>query len=248
MDRTRTALREMARDDPELAARLVLQTLPAAAARIRGPLRYTLTVGELGTWLVDVDGMLGGRVRIRGKRRRAMRLRAMSSAGELSMADALASGGQLDPDAVYRSLAYLIDPDWTRGHRFTIAYELTGEGGGRWYVHVNDGERVRVTTEPPAEPVAGTTRVSVYTFRGLVAGQITPAQSMREQLADVEGDIFPTVVVGRWIERAQGRDDAEMQREARQRAIQARRAGSWGGSANGAAPAASGNGAGAQVS
>src|SRR5918911_3336071 len=273
MDRTRTALREMARDDPELAARLVLKTLPAAAARIRGPLRYTLTVGELGTWLVDVDGnggarveqgangevdfalstdaaglaamaaggspvrlMLGGRVRIRGKRRRALRLRAMSSAGELSMADALAAGGQLDPDAVYRSLAYLIDPEWTRGHRFTIAYELTGEGGGRWYVHVNDGERVRVTTEPPDEPVAGTTRVSVDTFRGLVAGQITPAQSMREQLADVEGDIFPTVVVGRWIERAQGRDDAELEREAHQRAIQARRAGSWGSASNGAAP------------
>src|ERR671933_3036007 len=62
MDRTRTALREMARDDPELAARLVLQTLPAAAARIRGPLRYTLTVGEMGTWLVDVDGNGGAHV------------------------------------------------------------------------------------------------------------------------------------------------------------------------------------------
>src|SRR2546421_10661789 len=55
MDRTRTALREMAREDPELAARLVLQTLPAAAARIRGPLRYELAVGDMGTWLVVVD-------------------------------------------------------------------------------------------------------------------------------------------------------------------------------------------------
>src|SRR3954469_14789150 len=55
MDRTRIALRAMAREDPELAARLVLQTLPAAAARIPPPLRYELTVGDLGTWLVSVD-------------------------------------------------------------------------------------------------------------------------------------------------------------------------------------------------
>jgi ribonucleoside-diphosphate reductase beta chain len=271
----------MAREDPELAARLVLQTLPAPAARIPPPLRYELTVGDLGTWLVSVDDsgarveqgangevdfrlwtdesglaqmaagasplrlMLGGKVRIRGKRRRALKLRAMGDADDLSMADALAGGAQLDPDAVYRSLPYLIDPEWTRGHRFTVGYELTGEGGGRWFVHVNDGERLRVTTEPEGE-VDGRTRVTVDTFKGLVSGQITPAQSMREQLADVEGEIFPTVLVGRWIERAQGRDDAEMAREARQRAVQAARAGSWGGSANGAS--ANGHGASEQVS
>src|SRR5437870_2831258 len=54
MDRTRTALRQMAREDPELAARLVLQSLPAAAARISPPLAYDLIVGELGTWRVAV--------------------------------------------------------------------------------------------------------------------------------------------------------------------------------------------------
>src|SRR5438874_2735008 len=122
MDRTRTALRDMAREDPELAARLILQTLPAAAGRIPPPLRYDLSVGDMGTWRVSVedgagarverrdeadgdgDGqvdfslstdpaglaamaagasplrlMLGGRVRIHGKRRRALKLRAMSS-------------------------------------------------------------------------------------------------------------------------------------------------------------------------
>ena len=273
MDRTRTALREMAREDPELAARLVLQTLPAAAAKIKGPLRYELTVTNFGTWTVVVDEnggarmepgqngevdfalsmnpetlaqmaaganpmrlMLGGKVRIRGKRRRALALRAMGDGSDLSMADALAGGATLDADAVYRSLAYMVDPEWTRGHSFTIAYEVVGEGGGRWFVHVNDGERLRVTTEPPAGPVAATTRVSLETFTGLMSGQITPAQSMREQRAEIEGEIYPIVMLGRWIDRSQGRDDAELQREAQQRAIQARRAGSWGSSTNGAMP------------
>src|SRR5204863_6123786 len=197
-------------------------------------------LAELAAGVSPLRLMLGGIVRIRGKRRRAMRLRAMSSANGLSMADALAGGAQLDPDAVYRSLAYMIDPEWTRGHSFAIAYELSGEGGGRWYVHVDDGARVRVTTDPPERDVAATTRVSVETFKRLVSGEVTPAQSMREQLAEIDGDIYPTVLVGRWIERAQGRDDAELEREKRQREVQARRAGSWGGvgATNGAAPRA----------
>ena len=176
--------------------------------------------------------MLQRRVRIRGKRRRAIKLRAMASADGLSMADAVAGGAKLDADAVYRALEYLIDPEWTRGHRFVVAYEITGEGGGKWFVHVNDGDRLRVTTQPVEAD--GTTRVTIDTFVGLITGRITPAQSMREQLAEVEGQLFPTVLVGRWIDRAQGRDDDELAREVHQREIQARRAGSWGGARNGA--------------
>src|SRR2546423_2095584 len=167
MDRTRTALRQMTREDRELAARLVLQSLPAAAARISPPLAYDLIVGELGTWRVgvtdagatverrdpssdngaptDVDFrletdpaglaamaagasplrlMLGGRVRIHGKRRRALKLRAMSAGDDVSLADAAAAGRTLGPGAVYRSPAYPLPPAWTRGHRLLLAYEI----------------------------------------------------------------------------------------------------------------------------
>src|SRR3954467_13600365 len=55
-DRTKVALQEMAREDPELAARLVLQSLPAVARRIRGPLTYDLSVEGLGSYRVTVDG------------------------------------------------------------------------------------------------------------------------------------------------------------------------------------------------
>jgi ribonucleoside-diphosphate reductase beta chain len=268
----------MARDDPELAARLVLQTLPAAAARLRGPISYDLDVGELGTWRVSAgadgtsverrpDGserdpsvdftmttdagglallaagrsplrlMLGGRVRIRGKRRRAMRLRAMSNGPDPSLGDAIQAGGQLDPDAVFRALEYMIDPEWTRGHRFAVVYELTGDGGGRWRVDVNDGERVRVVADPPVDGANATMQISVDTYRRLIAGELTPAQSMREQHTRVEGEIYPGTLLGRWMDRSQGRDDAELAREARQREVQAARAGTWGSAVNGTSPA-----------
>jgi ribonucleoside-diphosphate reductase beta chain len=279
-ERRRQALRRIAADDPELAARLVLMTLPAAAARIPGTLAYVLELDGLGSYRISVsdgrarvdpdrglappdprgewpvgDGsdevdfrlsadpatlvelatgaspmglMLSGRLRIRGKRRRALKLRAMS-AGDIGLDEVVANGGRLDPDIMYRSLPYLIDPDWTRGHRFTIRYVVEGEG--TWDLRVRDGEAISVGREDGE--VDATVRLSSDTYQRMAAGEITPNEGMRSRLTDVEGKIFPVTLVGRWIDRAQGRDDAEMKREERQRRIQAERAGAYDGDGEG---------------
>src|SRR5688572_8347364 len=62
MDRTEQALAQMAKDEPELAARLVLQTLPAAAAKVQGPLSYVLAVDGLGDYTVVIDERGGASV------------------------------------------------------------------------------------------------------------------------------------------------------------------------------------------
>jgi ribonucleoside-diphosphate reductase beta chain len=272
-DRTEIALQEMARENPELAARLVLQALPAAAKRIRGPVSYDLVIDGVGSRHVDVGGdgqvsvtetangstdfamhtdaeglalmasgtsplklMLRGRLKIRGSRRKAMRLRAMSNGDGLGMADALAAGATVDPDAIYRALPYLIDPEWTRGHSFTVAYDGTGEGGGKWFVNVRDGERIVVSDQPLNGEPGTTTHVSYDTFQKLLGGAITPAEAMAHQLTQVDGEIYPITLLGRWIERSQGRDDDELERERRQRELQARRAGTWGGVATNGKP------------
>jgi ribonucleoside-diphosphate reductase beta chain len=279
MDRTRVALKAMAQEDPELAARLVLQTLPGAASRISGRLTYDMDVQGLGNWRVavadgsakvepvDGDGnadfrlsmdartlaelaagagpvglMLSGRLHVHGKRRRALRLRALGDARP-SLSEVVANGGKVEPDLLYRSLAYLIDPAWTRGHRFVVCYELTGEGCGRWYVHVNDGERVRVTTDAPEGGPDCTFSFSPETFNGLVAGTLTPTDAARFQHTKMEGKTYYGTLLGRWIDRSQGNDDEELEREQRQRELQQRRLGSWGG-AIGSVPAATSAGQG----
>ena len=74
------------------------------------------TLADLATGAHGPLGlMMRGKLRIRGKRRKAMKLRKMSS-GELSMADVVEAGGTLDPDVLYRSLPYLVEPEWTKGH------------------------------------------------------------------------------------------------------------------------------------
>src|SRR5712692_7229553 len=50
------ALRRMAKDDPELAARLVLHSLPAAAAQLPAGLSYRVEVEGLGAWRVSANG------------------------------------------------------------------------------------------------------------------------------------------------------------------------------------------------
>ena len=260
MDRTREALRTMAREDPELAARLVLQTLPAAVAKIPPPIAYDLEVQGLGTRRVVVENgtasvtepngdreldfrlitdpeglallaaggspmrlLVGGKIRIRGKRRRAMKLRAMAEGADPTLGDAVRAGAELDTDAVFRSLPYMIDPAWTVGHSFSVAYDI--EGAGRWVIHVNDGQRPTVDTEGEA---ASTARISADTYRELLIGDLSPAESMRSQRTLVDGPVYPVTLLGRWIDRSQGRDDEELRREAAQREVQERRTGTWG--------------------
>jgi ribonucleoside-diphosphate reductase beta chain len=267
------ALRAIAAGDPELAARLILMTLPATASQIHGDLVYDLEVEGLGVRRVSVAGgrarveespdddgepdfrirtdprtlvdlatgdsgpirlMLSRRLRIKGRRRSALRLQEMSSA-RVDLGHVVDAGGTLDPDVLYRSLPYLIDPAWTTGHDFTVGYEVTGEGGGDWYVRVRDGERVDVTREPPdGREVDGTARISFDAYQRMAAGKVSPSKAMQIQLTVIEGQIHPVTVLGRWIDRAQGGDVAELKREETQRRQQAWRARPAAG--NGAAP------------
>ena len=52
--------------------------------------------------------------------------------------------------------------------------------------------------------------------------------------------MYPVTVVGRWIERSEGRDDPELERERRQAEVQGRRA-TWGSSLNGAGDSGQGD-------
>jgi ribonucleoside-diphosphate reductase beta chain len=277
MDRTAQAMERMAAEEPELAARLFLQMLPAVAQRLDGPLTYDLAVEGMGTWRVAVDAggggarverlpdgangqvdftiagdaagiaalaaresplklMMRGDLHITGKRRRALKLRALANGPEPTIAEALAAGAELDADAIYRSLPYMIDPEWTRGHDFTVVYAIPGVG--EWYVQVSDGRQVTVSSDG-GETDARIT-LSLDTYRGLVSGSMTPPQAMQRHLIDIEGEIYPTTLLGRWIDRSQGRDDAELEREQRQRAVQERRLGSWGGQRTNGTPLAAG--------
>jgi ribonucleoside-diphosphate reductase beta chain len=282
------ALRRMADSEPELAARLVVQSLPVAAAPLPADLSWRLEVDGVGAWEVTgngnggaalvepVDGanghgdfsletdpaglaslaagasplglILRRRMRLRGKRRKALALRAMDP--EAGPGELVRLGLPIDPDLLYRSLAYAFEPEWTRGERFAIAFELYGEEGGRWVVAVDDGEvgvRREALGDATQAPEAGTNgfgpavgtivRVSVETWRRLLSGELSPTAAAELGLTQIEGELHPATLFGRWADRAAGVDGPELERETRQREVQQRRAGAWGSAGNGRAPA-----------
>ena len=258
------ALRRMAESDPELAARLIVQSLPAAAANLPEGLNYRLELEGLGAWTVSSFGgrakvaeVLAGadlngeafaistdaetlarvasgrnpvgplarrRLKLRGRRRKALALRRLST--EASPRDLARLGQPVDADLIFRSLAYAIEPEWTRGHRFTVAYQLVGDGGGTWRVEVDDG-RVRVERGLGEDPDA-IVRIRYSDWLKLLSGELTPPDSMRLGKTEVDGKIPAVTRLGRWIDRAEGVDGPELEREERQRRRQAENAGSWG--------------------
>ncbi len=258
------ALRRMAESDPELAARLILQSLPAAAAKLPEGMSYRLELDGLGAWTVssfggrakvaevlagaDLNGeafaistdaetlarvasgrnpvgpLMSGRLKLRGRRRKAMALRRLDP--DAGPRDLARLGHPVDADLVFRSLPYAIEPEWTRGHRFTVAYQLVGEGGGTWRVEVDDGT-VRVERGLGERPDA-IVRIRYSDWLALLSGELTPPDAMRLGKTEVEGQIPPVTRLGRWIDRAEGIDGPELEREQRQRRIQSENAGSWG--------------------
>jgi ribonucleoside-diphosphate reductase beta chain len=264
----------MAESEPELAVRLMLQSMPVAAANLPQGLSYRLELEGMGSWRVnalgdraevvevnegpDLNGdafaistdprtlvrlaaganplpaLASRRLRLRGKRRKALALRKLATdAGPRELA---AKGLPVDPDLLLRSLAYAIEPEWTRGHQFKIAYDLVGEGGGTWTVEVDDG--VIRTSRGLAEDAGSTVRMRFGDWVRLLSGELSPTDAMRLGLTELDGDVPPVTLMGRWIDRAEGVDGPELEREARQRRIQAEQAGAWGSkiSSNGAGP------------
>ena len=260
----RRALRRMAESDPELAVRLILQSLPAAAADLPDGLSYRVELEGLGAWTVsslggrakiaevlagaDLNGeafaistdaetlarvasgrnpvgpLARGRLKLRGRRRKALALRRL--APDAGPRDLARLGLPVDADLVFRSLPYAIESEWTRGHNFTVAYQLVGEGGGTWRVEVDDG-RVQVERGLGQDPDA-IVRIRYSDWLKLLSGELTPPDSMRLGKTEIEGRIPPVTLLGRWIDRAEGIDGPELEREERQRRRQAENAGSWG--------------------
>ena len=261
------SLARMAREEPELAAKVLVTALPAAAASVPGRLEYRLVLDGLGAYHVAVDGgsaevteehpaapngetdftletdaetfarlaagasplrlMLGGKLHVRGKRRRALRLRHMD--GHLTMRDIVRAGVTPNPDLLYRALPYAIDPEWTRGHRFCMQYVIDSDHAaeeGEWFIVVDDGSIAMVESAPEGGPDS-IVRMSHATWLALVSGELIPNEAMRRGLVQVDGRMFPVTLMGRWIERSEGRDDAELERELRQAAVQQRRV-TWG--------------------
>jgi hypothetical protein len=94
---------------------------------------------------------------------------------------------------VYQALRWAIEPSWTRGHRFCVAHEVTGERGETCYVAATEGRRLSVSLTP-AEEVTATVRTPDEDFLAFVSG--LPART------EVTGDEAHVAQLRAWIAQA----------------------------------------------
>jgi hypothetical protein len=145
-------------------------------------------------------------VEVRGSRRR---LRALRRARQrpLELWDLASAGIDVWPGLLLLALAEAIDPRWSVGERFTIAFEVDqpaqGTVSATLHVQVRDGAPLAVSSTPH-EPPAATVRLSERAFMCMLAG--TPLPVGARILLD--GDPGTLELLIEWVDRAQGRSSA----------------------------------------
>ena len=157
-----------------------------------------LTFAEL---LAGVDHRIGrwrGPARFSGSRRKLDVLRALP-ATSISLSEAARAGAALEPSLVYRTLSYAVHPSWTRGERFTLAQEITGERPETWYLSARDGAGMTVSASPPEEGVEATVSMARKTFGLMLRGEDVPSGAR----PTVRGELRVVDLVRAWMDRAQ---------------------------------------------
>jgi prefoldin subunit 5 len=137
-------------------------------------------------------------LRIRKGRRRARRF-LKSRRRPIALADLAVVGVDVWPGLLLLAMAEAIDPDWTDGRRFELAFEIEETAGIVIYVRVCDGESIQVSRTAAGQPAA-TISLSGHALICLLAGTQPPA----EHRTLVSGDVTAVDTFLQWTARAQG--------------------------------------------
>ncbi len=142
-------------------------------------------------------------LKLHGSRRRARTLwRARRR--PLALWDLAAGGIDVWPGLLLLALAEAIDPRWSAGQRFTVAFVIKSPpspASATLYVQARDGAPLAVTSTVGEERPAATVHVGERAFTCMFAAVPLPAG---EHIL-LEGDTGPLELLLEWTDRAQGR-------------------------------------------
>ena len=137
-------------------------------------------------------------LKVRGSRRLARKLTAARRT-PLLLSDLVNAGISVWPGLLLQAMAEAIDPAWTQGQRFAIAFEIVAGQSVTVYVCVRDGERVSVQPSFESEPPL-TVTLSEFALMCLLAGVALPAA----EEVHVSGESTLLQAFLGWTDRAQG--------------------------------------------
>jgi hypothetical protein len=133
-----------------------------------------------------------------GTRRHRELLEALRStlSSPFTLQELLEAGVRVEAELGLRLVSAMIDPGWTRGHRFTVAHQEPGSTVPAVHLHVQDGAALSVTRVSPLGAVATTVVCPGESLLPLLAG------ASRGD-AVIRGDGVPVALLREWVNRAQ---------------------------------------------
>jgi hypothetical protein len=137
-------------------------------------------------------------LRIRKGRARAREL-LKARRRPIALADLAAAEVDVWPGLLLLVMAEAIDPSWTTGRRFELAFDIQDAAGVIIYIRVCDGEPILVSRTAVGQPIA-TISLSGHALVCLLAGTQAPA----EHRTMVIGDATSVDMFLQWTARAQG--------------------------------------------
>ncbi len=175
----------------------------AVDVKVKGNL---LAVSELTTGRTarKISGL-----KTKGSRRRVRKL-LRASATPLVLGDVARAGRAVWPGVLLLAIAAAIDPEWTKGHQFAVAFQATGESSMTVCLRVDDGKPIQVLRMDDSKPsrlprpdhgeVLAKVSLSDLALTCLLARAPMPARETEL----IEGDSSALEKLMRWSDRAQG--------------------------------------------
>jgi hypothetical protein len=173
------ALRQLARRSPPLAGRLLVVLVPGA---------------EMDQERL-VEMLAAGRLR-RGRARALGEGKSFDVLGHRLATPGSMAALRLAPGLSFALAAVMIEPRWTAGSRFTLAYQLPSDGSPGPYMEIHDGLPATVTGEADPNAVSATIVCAPDLLTAVLAGE-------RPAGTTILGDEEPLGRLQAWLERAQ---------------------------------------------
>ncbi len=138
-------------------------------------------------------------IKVHGSKRQARRL-LKARRPPLVLSEVANAGMSVWPGLLLLALGVAIDSEWTRGHKFVVAFAIVGEPSViTIYVHVNDGEPLMVS-RTCEQQVSTVVQLSERSLTCLLAAVPIP----KDEMVLTDGDVQALQTLIAWSDRAQG--------------------------------------------
>jgi putative sterol carrier protein len=95
---------------------------------------------------------------------------------------------QMTPDQIVEAMPNYLIPEKAGSTNATIAFDLSGDGGGKWWVRVHDGTAESGKGEPP-EAAKLTLKAAVNDWVNIMTGKLDGMTAFMQGKLKTEGDL-----------------------------------------------------------